>query len=238
MTVFSRRRACLIGSTLVVASGVVLGSAPSAMADGPCGSSGVFAASGSGGTCTYTTQGEDTFSVPSGASTVSVQAIGAQGGDGNSVFGPEAGAMGGLGADVTGTVSVGGLSTLWVEVGAPGANGAGGGGGGSSDVRTQPMADGGLTGNPNTDVRLLVAGGGGGGGGGGTDPCSSAAVGGAGGSAGDGGIPGAGHGGADYANGPGDPGATGGVGAGGGQAATFNTSCGSGTNGGAGAGSA
>ena len=144
--------------------------------------------------CTFAYTGaEQTFAVPSGATSVDVEAIGAAGG--TSIFG---GAVGGRGAVVSGEVAVTGSSTLYVEVGgtptAPasgcspanpctgGFNGGGGGGfygpggGGASDVRTHTRADTAAT----LASRLIVAAGGGGGG----DDLGPCSPGGAGGDAG------------------------------------------------------
>ena len=140
----------------------------------------------------FCTGGEQTYSVPAGATALKVKAVGAPGAPGaNSKAG-----SGGLGALVSATVPLPpGTSTVYVEVGCagsvgnPGLNGGfngggstgdGGGGGGASDVRLDPMS----TGLTPTDSRLVVAGGGGGGG-----TCGDP-----GGSAGDGSVPGAGQG--------------------------------------------
>ena len=110
---------------------------------------------------------EQAFTVPTGVTSVHVQAIGAAGHAGTTNNDPwEAGAPGGAGADVTGELQVTPGETLYVEVagdglGGGGTPGTGGGeGGGASDVRTvsSTLAD-------SLESRLLVAGGGGGGGG-------------------------------------------------------------------------
>ncbi|WP_433293700.1 Ig-like domain repeat protein [Pseudonocardia sp. CA-142604] len=133
-------------------------------------------------TCTYTFTGaEQSFTVPSGTTSVQVSAIGAAGAP------SYGGASGGRGAQVTGTLT--GLTAdqvLYVEVGGTPTNTAacyplaaciggfngggtsrfGGGGGGASDVRTVPSAQ------PNSLAsRLIVAGAGGGGGIPGIPPC-------------------------------------------------------------------
>jgi len=124
-------------------------------------------------TCTFGYTGaEQTFTVPSGTTSVSVTAIGARG-SANS-----GGTPGGEGAQVTGTLTgLSGGQTLYVEVGqtvdtaslpelarqtAFNGGGAGigifsGAGGGASDVRTISRADAGSLAS-----RLIVAGGGGG----------------------------------------------------------------------------
>ena len=129
---------------------------------------------------------EQTFTVPSGVTSLQVMAVGAPGGNGQS------GGVGGLGGVVSATISVSAGETLYVEVGGAGASGgpgsgtvepptfnggggavqAGGAGGGASDVRTIPMAS-----ADSLSSRLIIAGGGGGGG-------NDAAGGGAGGNAG------------------------------------------------------
>jgi len=125
-------------------------------------------------TCTFGYTGaEQTFTVPSGITSVNVTAIGAAGGA------DLGGHPGGEGAQVTGTLTgLSGGQTLYVEVGqhpdtattpegatptafngggAPGFGEVAGGGGGASDVRTISRADAGSLAS-----RLIVAGGGGG----------------------------------------------------------------------------
>ena len=156
---------------------------------GPCGSYGVYSASGASASCAYSKQGyEDTFAVPAGVATLNVLAVGAPGGEGF-------GSAGGFGADVTNAaLPVSPREALWVDVGQAGPSSSyigascsagglfdggpgsslsytgphcgqyGGGGGGSSAILTSPRASATLTGDAATDSRLLVAGGGGGGG--------------------------------------------------------------------------
>jgi len=137
-------------------------------------------------TCTYGfTGGEQTFTVPSGVSSVQVTALGAAGAPS---FGSPA-PPGGEGALVTGTLT--GLTAgevLYVEVGGTpvtgacnmavscvggfnggGFSGFGGGGGGASDVRTISSANAGSLAS-----RLIVAAGGGGGGEPGSAGCDPA----------------------------------------------------------------
>jgi hypothetical protein len=110
--------------------------------------------------------------VPAGVTTIHVVAQGGQGALGGS-------STGGLGAEVSGDLTVTAGDTLYVEVGGSGSGGGvggyngggsssgGGGGGGASDVRTKPASDSGTL-----DSRLLVAAGAGGGGGAvGTNAC-------------------------------------------------------------------
>jgi hypothetical protein len=158
-------------------------------------------------TCTFSSTGaEDTFVVPQGVSSVDVVATGAPGAvafnSGDNTPAPP-----GLGAVVSGNLTVTPGQTLYVNVGgAPtgagtsdcggpgsvdcvggfnggGETGPGGGaGGGASDVRTQPRT----VPLASDDSRLIVAAGGGGAGIGGncTPPGSSSDVGGSGGDAG------------------------------------------------------
>jgi hypothetical protein len=129
----------------------------------------VFAASAASAqatTLTYLyTGGEQTFTVPTGVTTLHVVAIGGSGGATE--------ALGGTAAVVGGNVSVTPGQILYIAVGGKGKNageGGGGGfngggeggagGGGASDVRTLPRAAG-----LSSDTRLIVAGGGGGTGG-------------------------------------------------------------------------
>ena len=128
------------------------------------GSDRTFAAGTVSITFSYT-GAEQAFTVPADVFSVQVLAVGGSGGT--------AGALGGVGAQVSGDLSVTPGETLYVEVGGNGQsqgpsnydgsggfNGGGsggGGGGGASDVRTSPLASGLFPGD-----RLLVAGGGGG----------------------------------------------------------------------------
>lgn len=112
------------------------------------------------------TGAEQTFTVPSGVTSVNVTAVGGHGGS--------AAASGGAAAQVSGGLSVTPGETLYIEVGGNGIDGnpggntvsaggfnggapGGAGGGGASDVRTSPR-----TGGLSPDSRLLVAAGGGG----------------------------------------------------------------------------
>jgi Bacterial Ig domain/Glycine rich protein len=129
-------------------------------------------------TCTFVPSGsEDTFEVPEGVSSIHVVATGAPGAEGLDV-----GPSGGLGAQVSGDLTVTPGQTLYVNVGgAPtnvagicggsltcggGFNGGGssrngGGGGGASDVRTVATPSSGDQ-SASLNSRLIVAGGGGG----------------------------------------------------------------------------
>ncbi|MEU2390839.1 Ig-like domain repeat protein [Streptomyces sp. NPDC007369] len=149
----------------------------------PCGAGGAFTASPP--SCTYSTPGTDTFTVPAGVSAVSVDLYGAEGGSAAGFVTPNppnTGAPGGLGGRTRATLPVTAGQDLRVTVaaagipgssrrgeyarpggfghgaGGGGAHGGGGSGGGASDLR------GGTSGKAD---RLLVAGGGGGAGNGG-----------------------------------------------------------------------
>ncbi|MBL0054780.1 MAG: hypothetical protein IPP31_01055 [Chitinophagaceae bacterium] len=122
------------------------------------------------------TGGMQTFTVPAGITSVTIDAYGAQGGSGatgNSNIGPTAGGNGGLGTRATGMLAVTPGQVLNIFVGGAGAtptggfNGGGnggnqnaGGGGGASDVRFPGVT---------AADRLIVAAGGGGGGRGGCE---------------------------------------------------------------------
>jgi hypothetical protein len=196
----ARRRLSAAGrSTLAVASAGVLATlgaivpaaAPAAAVSPPSLPDGCTQASiGGTVTCTYTDTGaEQTFSVPTGVTSVDLSAVGAHGGA--TPFSNGAGPGG------TASITAYGVTpgnTLYVEVGGNGGNGAsasaaggfngggdggfgstpGAGGGGASDVRTTARA---TSGSLNT--RVLVAAGGGGG-------CALATGGGPGGAGGDG----------------------------------------------------
>jgi hypothetical protein len=104
------------------------------------------------------TGGAQTFTVPVGVTSITIEAFGAQGGAGLSSGNP--GGAAGLGGSIRATLTVTPGTIYQVNVGGRGADGAsgvggGGAGGGASDVRT--------SGNALGD-RVVVAGGGGGGG--------------------------------------------------------------------------
>jgi uncharacterized repeat protein (TIGR01451 family) len=168
---------------------------------------------------TFTYQGgEQTYTVPPGVTSVTINAVGAPGGTGTDDFQGTDQGRGGDGASVTATVAVTPGQVLYVEVGGPGSspstppttssfcrgsapafNGGGsgaacgGGGGGASDVQTCSIT---TCTDLTPDTRLVVAGGGGGGGGG-----DHGGTGGAGGNAGDQAVTGAGPGGAGCSTG-------------------------------------
>ena len=156
------RRLALWSAVAVGASSLtVLVEAPATVAALP----GECQQAGATVSCTYIYTGaEQTFTVPSGVTSVSVTAVGGAGGDS---YGD---AVPGRGASVTGDLSVSGIDTLYVEVGGSGGNGegfngrggfngggggyygGGGGGGGASDVRSQSSAA-----SDTLSSRLLVA---------------------------------------------------------------------------------
>jgi hypothetical protein len=219
----------------VAGAGVVAGAGRAAALPSNC------SLSASTVTCAYNSTGaEQTFTVPSGVSSLKITAVGAPGASAVGTPGLVAGAAGGAGATASATITPP-ASTLYVEVGGPG-NGAaggwnggaaagvttidefdtdGGGGGGASDVRTvscgSSCATGGSTDSLNS--RLVVAGGGGGGGG-----IGDLGAGGGGGPAGGKGGPGGTGVDSGFAGGSGGGGATstqgGAAGPGGGAAAT------------------
>jgi hypothetical protein len=119
---------------------------------------------GSTDTCTFTTAGETSFTVPQNLTSMSATVAGGHGGTSLS------GTPGGLGAVASGTVSVTPGDVLFLEVNALGGtagrdNGIvdGGKGGGESDVRTC-SASAACSSGTTLSSRLLIAGGGGGGG--------------------------------------------------------------------------
>jgi len=174
----ARRIGLMTGAMLMVVAGCLSFALP-ASAAAPCGTNGVLSAVGNVLTCTYTTGGEDTFNAPLFVTTVHVVAVGQTGGTGSAEECLFHTGDGGSGARVAADLPVT-QPTLFVEVptttpisGGPGCGGGGGGGGGEG-----PGVGGGasvvqrcsvnpftclLTGNPQTDPRLVVAGGGGGG---------------------------------------------------------------------------
>ncbi len=149
-------------AALGVAAGFVLDPAALAAPDLPAACS----QSGTTVTCTYTSQGESQFDVPTGITSVTATAVGAQGG---ADFG--SGTPGGLGAVASGTFSVTPGQVLFVEVDVLGGTGgtesggfvSGGAGGGESDVRTCPSAGAQPCPAGSTLASRLVVGGGGGG---------------------------------------------------------------------------
>ena len=173
----ARRIGLMTGAMLMVVAGCLSFALP-ASAAAPCGTNGVLSAVGNVLTCTYTTSGEDTFNAPLFVTTVRVVAVGQTGGTASAEECLFNTGDGGSGARVAADLPLT-QPTLFVEVptstpisGGPGCGGGGGGGGGEG-----PAAGGGasvvqrcsvnssclLTGVPQTDPRLVLAGGGGGG---------------------------------------------------------------------------
>ena len=110
----------------------------------------------------------DSFIVPSGITSISIEALGAGGGSGATGGNSASGGAGGKGSKATGTLTVTPGQKLYIQVGGAGStptggyNGGGnggstnaGGGGGASDVRYPGYS---------TSDRIIVGGGGGGGG--------------------------------------------------------------------------
>jgi hypothetical protein len=91
-----------------------------------CGSTGVLAGS-STQTCTYSTVGSDSFTVPSGVTSASFSVIGAAGGTysvaGNSSFAAITGRSGGAGGEVTASLSVSPGQVMQIDVAGVGADG-------------------------------------------------------------------------------------------------------------------
>jgi hypothetical protein len=133
-------------------------------------------------TCTFGFTGTPTtWTVPAGVTSAALTLYGGSGGAGSTNVG--VGGPGGAGAEVTGTVSLAGVSTLTINVAAVGGNepsGTGGyGGGGESGFGGQyGGGGGGATTVSDSTGTLLVAGGGGGGGMGSFDLMSAGGAGG------------------------------------------------------------
>ncbi len=90
-----------------------------------CGAAGVFTASPP--TCTYTTTGTDTFTVPAGVSAASFDLFGAEGDSAPGFVAPNppnTGAPGGLGGEILATLTVSPGQVSQLTVGAAGINGS------------------------------------------------------------------------------------------------------------------
>ena len=128
---FRRAAKSCLGGLAVFASGALVALSLTAVNTLP--------AAASNTTTTITAEGETAYNVPSGATSLEVVVIGAQG-SGTSGGGAPVG-TGGQGAEVSATISVpNGVSTLYVEVGAS----DGSGGAGTSDyggVRRRRVGD-------------------------------------------------------------------------------------------------
>jgi hypothetical protein len=127
----------------------------------PCGSLGTRTAAG---TCTYTTVGEDSFTVPAGVTSLHVVAVGVAGSAGGTCCNGTA-SPGGPGSTVSGDIPVTPGTQYWVEAGVGGGEGVsagdagGGNGGGLAGIYTCSGE------GTDADCATLVAAGGGGGGG-------------------------------------------------------------------------
>ena len=172
----------ITGALLIVMAGYLSFASPASAAT-TCGTNGVLSAVGNVLTCTYTKAGEDTFNPPLFVTAVHIVAVGQAGGYGCAEENLFTTGLGGLGARVAANLPVI-LPTLFVEVpsssqypsgicqagnGVTTIIGGGGGGsglapgGGASVVRTCSVNSScQLTGVPQTDPRMVVAGGGGG----------------------------------------------------------------------------
>lgn len=176
----ARRLGGMTGALLIVVAGYLSFASPASAAN-TCGTHGVLSAVGNVDTCTYTASGEDTFTVPLFVTQVHVVAVGQTGGTACAFENIRNTGDGGSGARVAASLPVT-QPTLFVEVpaSAPPASGCGGesqitlfggggggngtalGGGASVVQRCSVNASCLLTGVPQTDPRLVVAGGGGG----------------------------------------------------------------------------
>ena len=159
---------------LLVAGGVVFGGVSGASASAPCGSV-TPAQVGSTVTCSYAPGATDTFTVPAGVTSVTITAVGGQGGSAEvPCDGP---GPGGEGAIVSTTATVNPTDSLAVTVADNGANGTGNatgcttgnapGGFGAGTGGSGGLGEGGGGGGSavvDTGTPLVVAGGGGGGG--------------------------------------------------------------------------
>jgi hypothetical protein len=116
----------------------------------------------------FTTPGAATFTVPDGATSVTVEAWGAQGGAGGGFGSPcTPAAAGGFGGDVKATYAVSPGDTLYLYVGAKGGDGGcggDGGTGGTGGAGGASDANGGSGGSGAGDAGVNIGGGGGGGG--------------------------------------------------------------------------
>src|ERR1700694_335406 len=156
---YTRRRGALclraaLAVPLAVAPmlvGLTPGGVTQVAAVGPPCSNGVLTTTGTTSTCTYTSAGQDTFTVPPGVTTLHIVAIGGKGGEGGHSGSTTAigapltgvpGAPGGAGAVVTSDIPAAG-PTLYVEVA---ANGAGGSPGGAYSGGPGPGGPGGVGG--------------------------------------------------------------------------------------------
>ncbi|MET9958084.1 Ig-like domain-containing protein [Streptomyces sp. NPDC006326] len=174
----------LAGAAVLVAATLSPPAATAAAAEPVCGTTGA-SATGPGASCTWTTPGTDSFTVPAGVSSVTVDLYGAEGGSAAGYVAPNppnTGAPGGLGGHTHATLAVTPGQVLQLTLGAAGipgssrrgeyarpggyghgaggggAHGGGGSGGGASDLRVGAFGP---------AERILVAGGGGGAGNGG-----------------------------------------------------------------------
>lgn len=148
VTVGALGLACITLSLIGI--GAALPAIPASAVLTPCGATGVFNRSGNSVTCTYSTVGADTFTVPTGVgvSSLTVVAIGGGGGADNAGYGSH---VGGNGAQVTSTLTVSGGQVLNLFVGGGGGGGNGSGGGGSTNI------------DPGASDQIIAGGGGGGG---------------------------------------------------------------------------
>ena len=126
-----RATALVVGlAATVVSAAVGAGASSSAVTVSPCGATGVQSGSGPF-TCTYSTVGSDTFTVPGGVTQANLVAVGADGGHyfimGDAAHpspgGDITGRPGGAGGQATATLSLSPGQILQVDVAGRGANG-------------------------------------------------------------------------------------------------------------------
>src|ERR1700751_5923587 len=110
---FSKR--CAGFAFVALLAGAAAPAAASALTPG-C----VLASGGTSETCTYVS-GEGVFTVPAGVTAVSYILVGGHGGAGSALFGG-AGAPGGAGDEVIGSLAVAPGETLFADVGGNGGN--------------------------------------------------------------------------------------------------------------------
>jgi phosphodiesterase/alkaline phosphatase D-like protein len=160
------RRALIVATALTAVSAVVgVGVSSSAVTPGPCGATGVLSGDSSL-TCTYTTVGSDTFTVPAGVTETALVVVGGDGGHyfimgdaahSGSPAGDITGRLGGAGGQATATLALTPGQVLQVDVAGRGANGTAasrsggmmnGPSGGSGGLGGFGGSSGGMTGGP------------------------------------------------------------------------------------------
>ena len=127
----ARRRLTALASVVALVAVIDVASASSTVAVGPCGATGVLSGT-SPMTCTYTTVGSDTFTVPSGVTQGSFTVVGAQGGhyfisgaaaNGCAAVSDITGRPGGGGGEAAATLALTPGAQIQVDVAGAGVNG-------------------------------------------------------------------------------------------------------------------